>query len=402
MAAVLGLTPAVSRPVRVAVPAAAADKTAHLAELDGLRGLAALCAIAYHYTLGQAARSPSFAAFKQLLEASPFALDTFFILSGFLIGGILLRTRSSPNYFRTFYLRRFFRIIPLYYCWIAVYLVLLFSHVGGWGLPPDRKHGDLFVAASYLFLFQNFFTAIVGSTYLLIPTWTLAVEEHFYLFAPLVVRWLSARRLMQVLCVLVVLVMAARAGVTFLGRGAQWSADAANMWTVCRADALALGMILALVWRSEDGGRWLTARARFFAHGIVLFTACGVTLLYLAGSAGLTGRVLLAVFTRTAMQLSCLCLMIYVLTNPDSIACRLLRSEPMRGVGRISYCLYLVHFGVLWMISRFVFHAHLGQSFRRDAASAVLGVATSLLIATLSWRYLEQPLFGKAHARYKY
>jgi peptidoglycan/LPS O-acetylase OafA/YrhL len=95
----------------------------HVPELDGLRGLAALCAVGYHYLFGPALAIPSIAILNTILEATPIALDTLFILSGFLIGGILLRSTQSPNYYKTFYLRRFHRIFPLYYFWIAVYFV---------------------------------------------------------------------------------------------------------------------------------------------------------------------------------------------------------------------------------------------------------------------------------------
>ena len=105
-------------------------------------------------------------------------MDLFFVLSGFLIGGILLDTRDSPNYFRTFYARRFFRIVPLY---VAVLCIALAANHG--------KIDEQIPTVTYFLFLQNFWMALHGTFgYLLSPTWSLAVEEQFYLTLPGIVR----------------------------------------------------------------------------------------------------------------------------------------------------------------------------------------------------------------------
>ncbi len=93
----------------------------HFPALDGLRGLAALMVVAHH----SAATYWHFNVFdKAYIRATSFlwvGVDLFFILSGFLITGILLNTRTSPTYFRTFYGRRAVRIFPLYYTFLAIF-----------------------------------------------------------------------------------------------------------------------------------------------------------------------------------------------------------------------------------------------------------------------------------------
>src|ERR1039457_1076220 len=123
-------------------------------ELDGLRGIAILLVWTGHYFAAPATGMVS------LLNGYWFRLgwtgvDLFFVLSGFLIGGILLNVRDSPRYFQTFYARRFFRIIPVYYAWIAIYLVLaafagryLSARIGSF------QSVDLAILAHFLFL-QN-------------------------------------------------------------------------------------------------------------------------------------------------------------------------------------------------------------------------------------------------------
>src|SRR5580700_8324906 len=103
-------------------------------ELDGLRGIAILIVMVGHYFAVPGAGITSF------LDGYWFRLgwtgvDLFFVISGFLIGGILLDVRDSPRYFKTFYIRRFFRIIPLYYAWIGIYVLLVTM---GRGLVASR------------------------------------------------------------------------------------------------------------------------------------------------------------------------------------------------------------------------------------------------------------------------
>ena len=246
-------------------------------ELDGLRGLAALGVAVIHYVFGPAHKLPWLERAITLSEMSPLSLDIFFILSGFLIGGILLRTQHKPDYYKTFYRRRFFRILPLYYAWTALFVVLYFV-AQGWGLNPPQGYSGAFYLASYVFLFQNFFPAIIRSTYIVQPTWTLVVEEHFYLLVPLCVRRMSPRRLVQSLFAVIVLAALFR-GVLFkfIGQRSEWADIAARIWPPCRADALAMGVLLAILWRSPALRLWLQKHLSLFACG--MFASSGLAML---------------------------------------------------------------------------------------------------------------------------
>lgn len=91
--------------------------------------LAAIGIVLVHYSSGASWRVPAVATMERFYEMSPLCLDILLILSGFLIGGILIRTRNKRDYFKAFYRRRFYRILPLYYSWIALFFVFYF--VGG-------------------------------------------------------------------------------------------------------------------------------------------------------------------------------------------------------------------------------------------------------------------------------
>jgi peptidoglycan/LPS O-acetylase OafA/YrhL len=222
------------------------------------------------------------------------------------------------------------------------------------------------------------------------------------LLAPQAVGRLSRRRLTQFLLGVILLAPVLRGFIIkFIGHGEFWSRVATRVWTPCHADALAIGVLLAMAWESEEKRRWLRERSRFLPFGMLLFTALGSVLLRLAYTNVPHTYILTAAFAQTAMEFSCLCLMLFVLTRPGTVFCKFLRSDTMRGVGKISYCLYLVHWGVLWIIVRFILHTKFGVAPKLELAAAPFALAISFGIAKLSWKFLESPLIRRGQ-RYTY
>ena len=137
-------------------PLTASDK--RIPELDGLRGVAIFSVILYHY-IANAPHPKSniwLSRIANVLTQGAIGVDLFFVLSGFLIGGILLASRESPRYFRTFYLRRFYRIIPLYYGWL-----LLFGLLGlierNWGGPTGAEFYTVRPYWAHFLFIQNYY-----------------------------------------------------------------------------------------------------------------------------------------------------------------------------------------------------------------------------------------------------
>src|SRR5882757_1657709 len=183
------------------------SSTDRIPELDDLRGVAIAMVLVSHYAVfGFVTKHGSLTSYLKALPGLGWSgVDLFFVLSGFLIGGILLDARESSNYFQVFYARRFFRIVPIY----AV--VLLFFAVAG-GVARSAQGRDftwLFANSmpwyAYATFTQNFWMVFHGSAggNWLAPTWSLAVEEQFYLTLPLVVRFVSRQRLIVWLVLLV-------------------------------------------------------------------------------------------------------------------------------------------------------------------------------------------------------
>ena len=186
---------------------AARDFSGRILELDGLRGLAILLVLCAHY-IGTADRTPVRPLLRHFLgafDAGWMGVDLFFVLSGFLIGGILLDARNSPNYFRTFYMRRVFRILPVYYLWTLIYgLIVLGAMVflrGQTGLGV----ADLKQVPMQLLFLRDIFIGEMGPLALawFMATWSLAVEEQFYLLAPPLIRFVSTRKLVATLAAII-------------------------------------------------------------------------------------------------------------------------------------------------------------------------------------------------------
>ena len=163
-------------------PAAAAPNS-RIVELDGLRGCACLIVVISHY-FGEVAYGAGFLCLEWI------GVDLFFCLSGFLIGGILLDNRASPSYFGTFYIRRSLRIFPIYYLSVSLVLLALPRLAG-----PAEAAYPVGIYYGYLQNFAMSFTGVETPRWLT-PTWTLCVEEQFYLLLPAILyltprRWLA-------------------------------------------------------------------------------------------------------------------------------------------------------------------------------------------------------------------
>ena len=175
-----------------------------------------------------------------------------------MIGGILLDARESPRYFQTFYIRRAFRILPIY---IVILTVFYFHH-----LPFQLLPGKWSMASpvsipwiAYLTLMQNFWMVKLGwyGPAAMAITWSLAVEEQFYLTIPVLIRKLGRAPLIVALLCIVACAPTLRLILRyFLAHGD----FACYVLMPCRADALCLGVLCALLVRDPAGWRFLVGK----------------------------------------------------------------------------------------------------------------------------------------------
>jgi peptidoglycan/LPS O-acetylase OafA/YrhL len=351
-------------------------------ELDSLRGVAILLVLFFHGFGFQ------FAAAKLPRMAHLFVLATmpgwvgvnlFFVLSGFLITGILLDSKHQPQYYRRFYTRRALRILPAYYA-----LLFILSVVPLTGLFEHRQMSWQFISLSCIYLSNV--TGLFGVPAQYGTLWSLAVEEHFYLLWPAVVRSLSRRAISYSAIAIVVVCPMLRAIAYKLG----FQYGAGYTWLV--ADGLAIGSLLGVLSRS-----WLADRSRMKQVSIGCMTA-GATLIVIGVPFGiLLGRTFVgAVFRLTALNIffaGCLGATLVLGTGTFKW---IVRRPTLQFFGKISYGLYLIH------MLAFDFTDHLLAQYVPDPLAAVrvsfdlmclrFGIAAAIAIgvATLSRKYFEE------------
>jgi peptidoglycan/LPS O-acetylase OafA/YrhL len=378
-----------SSPLSGGLPKASEDCN-RIRELDGLRGVAIGMVVIYHFfQLTLAVRPGSAAAYLQAAVRLTWSgVDLFFVLSGFLIGGILLDARASTNYYSVFYKRRFFRIIPIY-----VVTLLLASVLVSLGQGPAASQFAWLVPSgapwyAYLTFTQNFWmthAGIFGSNGLAM-TWSLAVEEQFYLTLPLYIRSLSQRWL--VLALLIGICAAPLLRTLFLQF---WSDNWIGFYTMmlCRADALLLGVLAAVLLRNE---RW---KERIRGGGSVF---CILIPIFLFGLAFLTLRAanitspIMKSVGFTWLALFYVTILVFAVTRPDSMLSKILRWKWLCWLGTLAYGIYLFHIGVLDLLFGLIWGYAPKVTGGATFLATLVAIAVTLLLATLSWRYFEQPL----------
>jgi len=372
------------------------EKSGRIPELDGLRGVAILLVLFYHYCrIGQPSPDGSAAGyFAALFRLGWSGVDLFFVLSGFLIGGILMDARESPSYFRTFYLRRVHRILPAYYVWVTLFAVAMW--VGPRLVAGAEVHSNVPLPFYYLFLQNLVFVAqATVAWFWLSPAWSLAVEEQFYLVAPPLVRWLSPQRLRGALIATILLAPALR---VLLALRFPDAPQMAYVLMPCRADALAFGVLAAMAWRSEAARQWLTARAsRLRIVLLVMFAGLAVMLKF--RWAFFPYSFFMISIGYTLLAAAYCALLLYVLLATRSIAARVMRWRLLREWGKVSYCTYLIHLAVLGGCHYFILGAEPRIHDLPGAGVTLLAAALTFALAQLSWRTFEKPLLqrGQRH-----
>jgi peptidoglycan/LPS O-acetylase OafA/YrhL len=341
----------------------------------------------YHYASIPLGRS-SWAVPQRIFAIGWSGVDLFFVLSGFLIGGILLRAVGSPNYYKVFYVRRFYRIVPLYYLWVLGY----FAFIGIWGSAETWHALPL-----YLLFVQNSFKihhAAIG-TAVLGALWSVAVEEQFYLIIPSLIRFFSRGLVLAGLTAMLLVAPLVR---VLLYIYVPAHSAAPYMLTICRADALSLGVLAAFAWQSD---RFKAGFLRYRAHAYVLFLALFAGFLALAVLSPLQYSMRMYAWGFSLIDAFFAVTMLMTILDTRSVWAAICRWSFLGSLGRVSYCLYVIHVFVDFLCHKAVFE----RLPRFDSASTVLvslgAAALSYATALASWKFFEQPLLQRAHA-YKY
>ncbi len=369
--------------------------TVRIPELDGLRGIAIALVVYLHFV--QEDLNPQVNLAARVMHVAGrltwSGVDLFFVLSGFLIGGILLDSHRASNYFRVFYTRRFFRIVPLY---AAVLLAFLFLS----RFVHGSSYAWLFAGAmpwySYCTFTQNFWMAVRGS---MSPgglgvTWSLAVEEQFYLTLPFLIRMLSKSKIVHFILAALLLIPMFR---VFLFYRLAHGSTADYVLMPCRADALLLGVLAAILlrdakWKAKIGG------SDTFFYWVLAILLGGIVVLSRISSD--PDGILLASIGYTWLALFYTGVLLYAVTRPTCWLSKGLRNSGLRWLGMVAYCVYLIHIPVREMFLRLFWPDNRSIPLTSLLLIAAFSFAITLVIARISWKLFEKPLIAVGH-RYR-
>lgn len=345
----------------------------HIPALDGLRGIAILLVLAFH------TETPG--SLKPLLKEGWVGVDLFFVLSGFLITRILLKNRNSERYFTNFYARRVLRIWPVYFA--IVLFVFVFEKFG-----LLRGHTTTFGWLALITFTQNFYFGAYGWDSLpdwLGPTWSLGIEEQFYLIWPLLVRVFSLTTLKKVCLAVIFITPLIRAVVAYY-----WHHDDGTLvLTFCRLDTLCFGTLLAIGFESSDL-RFSNLMRKLALPAAVLFIAVE----------RFSPQFLRETFIFTLLAIifaGTLALCLAPLNGTAHRVLILFSLRPLRFVGKVSYCLYLVHEAVFAIAASHPAQRVSGRvlGWQPNGWSQILvNWGLALLVATLSWYLYESPILS--------
>jgi peptidoglycan/LPS O-acetylase OafA/YrhL len=319
-------------------------------------------------------------------------VDLFFVLSGFLITGILLESKREPAYFRSFYARRVLRIFPLYYGVLAVTLHVL-PHFVPYDTPALRlllhDQGWLWTYSANVSVALRHGVYIWNADWLHLGVlWSLAVEEHFYLVWPLLVFLLPPRSILKLSVALVVLSPLLR----WMAFDAGVASGTLYCLTVFRADSLAMGGALAVVVREPEILRRVLRYAKWAA--VVAIGTVAVIVARRKFFAQLDPVV--DIIGLTAMALLYGAILLLTVAGPEPSRLRRFLSHPrVTFFGKYSYGAYMLHELLRPVYVRFFPVERLERTMGSEVLAFViywaLASAITFACAVVSFRVYEKP-----------
>jgi len=346
-----------------------------ISELDGLRGIAILLVLVFHYT----PKSGPLFFFAHLFQVGWIGVDLFFVLSGYLITGILVDSVGHAHYYRNFIVRRCLRIFPLYYACMVLYCILTFY--------PATVHVKQFLNwgawwyLGYVGNVKGFLEGAWPAVAILTPLWSLQVEEQFYLSFPLVVWVLRRETLAKVLAGSIVAALVLRIVLTLA-----MPANKLGTYILmpCRMDALAMGGWIAVTRRDAPyrlQGRWIGWMTALSAATFVCICALYTTYPW-SGAMRTIGF--------SALDLAFAGVVVMLVAWRQRFLLALCRNRFLVWLGTISYGLYLLHVPAELIGSRLA--SYVVKLAPSGSAELFVSLATAFSMAWISWTVFESPV----------
>ncbi len=305
------------------------SKNTRIKELDGLRGIAILAAVLYHYAnnLINADASKLNLILKSITQFFYTSIDMFFILSGFLLGGILLKNKQSPNFFKTFYMRRIYRIVPLYFVLLILVFIICTIGIGkgtSWWFNPTIPFWIYFTFLQNIFMGIN---DIMGNTWLS-PTWSLGVEEQFYLLISFLIYFSPKKLLVYILMVGIICAPIFRYNAP--------TVYALSTFTHCRFDALFGGILIAILYQNKFFTSFFQKHINKFYLFVIFLLA--ITFLFSIGKWHME-----LFIVNTWFSIIYMLILLLVLNDSRNIFSKLSQIKFFINLGLYSFSIYLFH-----------------------------------------------------------
>ena len=358
--------------------------------LDGLRGIAIILVMLHHFTYYRPTSGID-GLIASVLFLGWSGVDLFFVLSGFLITGILLDSQGSGRYFSSFYARRTLRIFPLYYLTLFLALVVLPQFPAAHTVLAGRIE-DMPPQWPYWAYLTNFSIAERGFVHGWVDiAWSLAIEEHFYLVWPLVILWCPPRLLPWLCTAIFVAEVFARSH----ARAIMVPVLPIYVVTWFRLDGLAIGALLAVAHR-----RGIIPALDRLTPVVVIVGVAGLIAVTILGGHTWWWNRRMQQYGYSLIAVIGGAMLVSAINRPaDSLWPRMLSAGWLRAFGKYSYCLYLIHPPVMRAVREYVFNP---EDFERLGIAPLAGqvlfypvaAAPAFALAWLSWRYFEAPILS--------
>lgn len=345
----------------------------HDQRLDGIRGLAVLLVLFHHALQEIPVRGPVDAAVFNLAGTLWFGVDFFFVLSGFLITGILLRNRQRPSYFQSFYARRILRIFPLYFCLLPGILLLAKHYSGSAHWPSDTVFDFLYLS--------NVHNALHGwPSRFASHLWSLSVEEQFYIVWPFLIFVVPPRRTIAFISATAVAVVTGR---LFS------SASSTAVYNLFHWDGLLVGALLAAM--DQEGVAWPRSRWR-----MILGAACVLLAVPQIG-AGFDWQHWHGLQTISYTLIAIAGAAVIALTRSSERT--IFNNGILTAFGRRSYAVYLLHYPLDTWLRKLHIHPAAGNWLPQFSPlpSVVYTVglaAATYALAEITWFVLESRMLA--------
>lgn len=347
----------------------------YIKALDGVRAVAALMIVCFHYFRDIESNNYLFVLLAKLCTFGQTGVSLFFVLSGFLVTRVLLVTKPLSNFFTIFYIRRILRIFPLYYLFLVLWYILL-------PLVTNTDFYSFKEQIYYWVYFQDFAVTFGWKSQGPDHFWSLSVEEHFYLFWPLLIYFLSIKTLSKFIWSFVALALIVRVLLVAYNYPASY-------FTFARLDDLSLGSLLA-VW--ELNGKLKTISPYKFVICILVLL---IPTLVLWGFVGGSHAGWLQVVKFSLLAFIYFFLIGFVVTAGENHRFnKFLNWKFFNFTGKISYGLYVYHPLCLIIAKQYVGYNPLLVFF--------VGILSSYVLSYISYALFESKFINlKKHFEYK-